>query len=252
MAVLALAVAQAAGEDRVVESVVPALLAGGSCQSAVSLQNLGDRAVTVEAEAHRTSGALAPWSGRAGNSLRLNAGARVTLQLDSEEETSDAWVRIREHIPAPAREPVVAVSGATECVSGNELRKAPREVAYPSRNPWFSGDVGELPGELLMLINASEHPARAEVCYSAGGLYSVPGETRKGELRPICTSSFDVQVPPFGSRHFPVEREGNTHFSLKTEGERVVLEMLKPLDGAAKLYVVNSTIRFGAEVPPAR
>ena len=48
----------AAGKERIVESVLPSLAYGSSCWSSIDLQNLGDRDVTLELEAHRASGAL--------------------------------------------------------------------------------------------------------------------------------------------------------------------------------------------------
>ena len=51
-------------------------------------------------------------------------------------------------------------------------------------NPWFSGDVSEIAGDIVSLVNASEHAAKASLCYSAGNLYSVacliPAEYRNG------------------------------------------------------------------------
>jgi hypothetical protein len=144
----------------------------------------------------------------------------------------------------------VAVSGATECVVGDQLRTAGREVVYPTESPWFSGDVTDLPGGLLSLINTSEHAAKASACYSSGGLFSAPTGTRAAaELMPICTTAFEVQIPPFGAREFPVARDGSSHFSLKTQGAAIVLEMLRPLEGSVKMYKVDSTIQFGSEVP---
>ena len=84
---------------------------------------------------------------------------------------------------------------------------------------------------------------------SAGGLYSVPG--RGAELQPVCLTAFEVQIPPFGSREFPVDRDGSAHFSLKTVGEAIVLEMLRPVEANVRVYAVDSTIRFGEEVPAA-
>jgi hypothetical protein len=247
---LAAAAGAARAQERVVESVVPALLYNSSCHSSVSLRNLGLRPVTVEVEGHKSTGALAALNGLAANTVRMAAGERVGFTLTIEEETTDAWVRVRERVPSPGLSPVIAVAGATECVSGNQLRTVARGVGFPTRDPWFSGDVRDLPGAVLTLINASERPVTARTCYSSGGLYSVPGETRAGgELRPLCSASFEVQIAPFGSRQFPVEREGNTHFSLRTEGAPVLLEMLQPVDLAVKLYTVNSSIRFGEEVP---
>jgi len=63
---------------------------------------------------------------------------------------------------------------------------------------------------------------------------------------------FDVQVPPFGTREFPVERQGNSYFSLKTRGDSVVLQMLRPANEGVLVYTVDSTIKFGGEVPNAK
>ena len=65
----------------------------------------------------------------------------------------------------------------------------------------------------------------------------------------MCSAAFDVQVPPVGAREFPVARDRSTHFSLKTQGGAIVLEMLRPLAASIKMYKVDSTIRFGGEVP---
>lgn len=156
---------------------------------------------------------------------------------------------MRERIPSPQLSPVIAVSGATECVIGNQLRTTAREVAYPTRNPWFSGDVAGIRGEVISLINASERAAKASACYSSGGLFSLPSETHTPELTPICSTAFKAQIPPFGARQFPVEREGSSHFTLKTEGSAIVLQMLRPLEASVKVYTVDSTIKFGSEVP---
>ena len=66
------------------------------------------------------------------------------------------------------------------------------------------------------------------------------------ELMPIC-STVDVQVPPFASIQFPVEREGSSQFSIKTRGDGIVLQMLRPLETGVKIYKVDSTIQFGGE-----
>jgi hypothetical protein len=76
----------------------------------------------------------------------------------------------------------------------------------------------------------------------------VPDGRRGGELTPVCTSSSTVQVPPFSARQFPVARDGSTHFSLRTRGPAIVLQMLKPQGTKVKTYAVDSSIKFGAEV----
>ena len=61
-----------------------------------------------------------------------------------------------------------------------------------------------------------------------------------------CASTL-VRIPPFASRQFPVEHEGNSHFSMKTQGDAIVLQMLRPLETGVKIYSVDSTIKFGGE-----
>jgi hypothetical protein len=244
------AVTALAGEpDRAVESVLPALVFGGGCGSGVELQNLGGRPVLVEIEAHRESGALVALVGRSGISVNLEPGQRSVYRPQIADLTADAWVMVRERVPPRQRTGLVAVSGATECVDGDQLATTSRDVAYPTRNPWFSGEVSEFKGGRISLTNTSEQAATAWLCYSAGGLFSVPDGTRAGaELQPICSAALRVQIPPFGARQFAVEREGATHFGLRTRGDAIVLQMLRPTSAAVKMYSVDSTVRFGSEV----
>ena len=241
-----LASAVAYGQERQVESVVPALAFGGKCWSTVSMQNLSDRWVLADVEAHRPGGALAPIFGHPAIAMRLAPGEKSSYKPEIDEETEGAWVRIRERVPSPALSPVLAISGITECVVGDELKSVGRDVVFPTRNPWFSGDVAELNGALVSLINTTERAVKASLCYSSGNLYSVPGTST--ELTPVCSAAFDVQIPPFGAREFPVGREGSTHFSLKTQGAAIVVEMLRPLGMDRRMYKVDSTIHFGGEV----
>jgi len=240
-----------AGEkERVVESVLPSLDYGPSCWSTVNVQNLGDRAATVALESHRASGALVALEGLPHMALRLNTGERSSFRLEIKDETGEAWVKLRETIPSPQLSPVVALSGVTECVAADQLRSTAREVAFPIRNPWFSGEAAQMRGNLISLVNTSERPARASLCYSSGNLYSVPTPGRSTpELMPIC-STVDVQVPPFASLQFSVEREGSSQFSIKTRGDGIVLQMLRPLETGVKIYKVDSTIQFGGEAEP--
>ena len=236
----------------VTESVLPSLAYGPYCSSTVVLQNLADTTVDVELEGHRSSGAVVPLVGRAGRVIHLAAGERGSYQLQIAEEDSGAWVRVRERMAALAA-PAVAVSGTTECRQGDQLRTAARQVAYPTRNPWFAGDVADLPGSAISLINTSASAVRASLCYSAGNLYSVPGKTQASrELQPVCSTAFEVQVPPFGTREFPVQRDGSSYFSIKTLGDAIVLQMLRPAKEGVRIYTVDSTIKFGGEVPEGK
>lgn len=241
----------AGGQERWVETVLPSLDYSPTCWSTVALQNLGSRLTIVEIEAHSGSGALVPLVDQREMTVRLLPGARTSYTLQLEEDTS-AWVKVRERIAAPALSAVVAVSGKTECLVGNELRTAARAAAYPTLNAWFSEEVSEARRtETVLLINTSEHTAVAWVCYSSGSFFTLPANRRPPEFVPLCSTAFDVQVPPFGSHLFPLDHHGNSQFSLRTRGTAIVLQMLRQSDPAVKLYTVDSSITFGGEVPVA-
>lgn len=231
------------------ESVLPALAYGPACATEIELRNLGDRVAAVEVEGHRGSGALVALAGLPGTTLRLAPHQRSTYKLEISEETGSAWAKVRERGP-PGSAPAVAVSASIECIDDDRMRTVRRDVAFPQISPWFDSDASGFAGGVVSLINASASSALARVCYSAGNLYSVPGRgQRPGELTPICSVAFDVQIPPFGEREFPVEREGSHHFSLRTFGRAIILEMLRPLDAHIRIYRVDSTIRFDGEPP---
>ena len=97
----------------------------------------------------------------------------------------------------------------------------------------------------IALVNTSERAAKASLCYSVGNLYWTPGS--QAQLSPICSHAFEVQIPPFGTRQFPVEHERSSYFSMKTDGDAIVLQMLRPLQSGVKIYSVDSTIKFGGE-----
>jgi hypothetical protein len=242
--------ATVSAQTRAIESVLPSLEYSRACTSSVELRNLSQRSVQVEVEGHRGTGGLVALSGREGLDVELAALARLTLKLAVEGEAGTGWVKVREWVPAGASG-VVAVQGATECLTGDQLRSVVREVAFPTFSPWFSGDVADLAGSEIWLINTSESAAIASGCYSSGTLFSNPGRNSSAELAPVCSESFHVQIPPFGTRGFPVTRAHSTHFSIKTEGRGLVLQMLRPVDGSVRLYKVDSTIQFGSEVPAA-
>jgi len=245
-----LAPAIAGAPDRVIESVIPALGYGPSCSSVITLKNLAESPVRIDIEGHRASGALAPLQGESGMNLILAPGQQAAYKLQIEEETTAAWVKVRERIPAARASPAIAISGSTECRAGNQIRTAVREIAYPTHNPWFSGGVAELRGDMLSVINASERSARVWVCYSSGNLYFVPGSSiPAGTLMPICSGSLDIQIPPFSTREIPVDRDGNTHFSIRTRADAMVLQMLRPAAEGARIFTVDSSIQFGGEVP---
>jgi hypothetical protein len=246
--ILVAVAANAADPERVVTSILPSLDYGSTCWSSVTLANLGDRVVTVEIEAHRAGGGLTGLTGLNEMVLHLNPGERVSHRLEVTDESGVGWLKVRERIPAPKLSPVIAVSGLSECTVANQLRSTPRELSYPTRNPWFSGDVEEMKGSMISLVNTSERAAQASLCYSEGNLYSVPTAAHPTpELTLVCSKSFDVLIPPYAARQFPVERDGSTHFGIKTMGDAIVLQMLRPLATGVKVYSVDSSVKFGGE-----
>ncbi|HYL75509.1 MAG TPA: hypothetical protein VEU96_14955 [Bryobacteraceae bacterium] len=231
-------------QERLFESVLASLPSGSGCWSSVDLRNLGDRVVMVEMEAHRASGALVALVGHPQVMFHLHPGEQASYRLDVQDDSGDAWVKVREIVPSPRLYPVIAAAGTSECVVENQLRTTKREIAYPVRNPWFSGDVSEIAGDIVSVVNTSEQATKVSLCYSAGNLYSVPEAPM---LTPVCSHAVEVQIPPFGARQFPVQHQGSSHFELKTKGDGIVLQMLRPLQTGVRVYTVDSTIKFGAE-----
>lgn len=238
----------ATDQERVVTSILPSLDYGATCWSSVTLTNLGDRMVTVEIEAHRAGGGLVGLAGLSEMVLHLTPGQRVTPRLEIGDESGQGWLKVRERIPSPKLSPVIAVSGLSECTIDNQLRSTPRQLSYPTRNPWFSGDIEEMQGNMISVVNTSERAAQASLCYSEGNLYSVPTPAHPTpELTLVCSKAFDVLIPPYASRQFPVQRDDSTHFGIKTQGDAIVLQMLRPVATGVKVYTVDSTVKFGGE-----
>jgi len=255
-AVLALFCAPAFASDlragRVFQSVVPALPYTSSCRSRVVLLNTGDTRVKVEVEGHAETGALVSLSGHASRTW-LGPDEQVEYRLQLEGESEGAWFMVREYVLAGQESPAIAIRPASECVVGNELRSTTRQVAFPMRSPWFSGAVADLHGAAIWLVNVSDRPAQASACYSSGSYYVVPSglagvrEARPPQPATICSVSEQVQIAPFAARQFPVERDGNSHFSLHTEGKAIVLQALRPIDIGVHVYTVDSSITFLSE-----
>ena len=237
---ISLAVA-AMAQPRTLESVIPALDYGRFCTSSIEARNLTGKEVTAEIEGHKASGALVLLVGQSETTVRIPPHGQAAFKLQVENEDGAGWVRIRE-----AGAPALALSAEVECVEGDKLLTATRDVVYPMRQPWFTGDVAELRDGVVTAINVSNRPARIVACYSTGNLVS----NSRRELVPLCSATLDLPIPPFGTRRVPVVRDGNTWFSLTTAGDALVLEMLRPLAAQVKLYRVDSTIQFGQEVAP--
>jgi hypothetical protein len=253
LVVLLATLVHAADPERLVTSILPSLDYGAACWSTVTLANLGDRVVTVEIEVHRAGGGLVGLAGLDEMVLHLKPGERVAPRLEITDESGVGWLKVRERIPSPKLSPVIAVSGLSECTIDNQLRSTPRQLSYPTRNPWFSGDIEEMPGNMISVVNASERPAQASLCYSQGNLYSDPNAARprdvqtEAELKLVCSKAFDVLIPPYATRQFPVHRDDSTHFGIKTQGDAIVLQMMRPVAAGVKVYSVDSTVKFGGE-----
>ena len=240
MVSLWMALLLAAGQERVVETVVAGAAPAAGCSETVEIANAGSRRAAVEIEMHRESGALVAIDG---SSIELAPGERRSYALDA-----GTWTGVRERIPSPQDAPVAAARGVTVCVLGDRAVTSVRDPAFPMRNPWYAGEVSA-PEAVVLLINAGEAPVRASACYSAGNLYAVPGSGGEPPaFEPVCSETVDVKVPPFAVHEFPVALNGSRWFGLRTRGPSIVLQMLRPVDDGGKLFVVDSSIRFGGEV----
>src|ERR1039458_6387583 len=127
---LLLAALPACAHERTIDRVLPALAAGEACTSAIQLQNLGERPVTVAVEAYGENGALVALKGQTAIAVKLAPREQETYRLELSNEITGAWVRVRETLAAAQFSPVVTVSGTTECVAGAGLRTE-RESTRP-------------------------------------------------------------------------------------------------------------------------
>lgn len=222
-----------------VDAVLAPLAYGPQCWSTVELRNLGAGPARLLVEGHKGSGALVGLLGAASTTVRLRAGERLKLRLEvAGEESAEGWVLVRGD--------GVAVEGKTECVAGDRLTVAPQVVAFPVADPWLETEVRESRGRMAMVLNVSGEAATAKVCYSRGTVVGRP--ERGGEPERVCTETERLQIPPFGTRMVPLEREGNTRFYLQAKGKAVVLRVLVPMAGAERNFAVDSTVRFGEVV----
>jgi hypothetical protein len=241
---IALLLSLAASQARYVDSVVPALTYSRACSTTVAIRNLGDRPVDARLEPHRESGALVELAEQTGMALQLVPGAQKSFTLKIPEATESAWLLVREIVPN-GQAPVLAIEGKTGCTAENQLHTAMREVTHASVNPWFDGDVGEMQGARLAVVNTSGAPAIVTGCYSGGTLIANPNVPGGAALVPLCSHEFRQQIPPYSARQYPVEREGNSHFSLHASGRGIALQLLRLLDAGTQLYQVDSSISFG-------
>ena len=283
-ATLILAALAAAAASRAPTVVIAPLRADSGCFSTISVENLSGRGLAAEIQARLETGALVPLElvqepgatqprseprrqprGEARDdpaaifepsSIPLSfedilfaPNQRRSFRLGGRQEASDAWVGVWEADP-PGMLPALVVEGFVECVTGDQLRTTPRFAALAMRNPWFAGQAAVRDGAMMAVVNASARAALADLCYSAGNLYSVPEQMPDGRLAPLCSWSEQVAIPPFGSREFPMAREGASEFALRTRGDSIVLLLLRPVAAGVREYHVDSTVHFGGEVPP--
>jgi hypothetical protein len=45
-----------------------------------------------------------------------------------------------------------------------------------------------------------------------------------------------------------VRRDNSTQFSIRTQGDALVLQMRRPLEAGVEIYTVDSTVKFGREL----
>jgi len=234
-----------AAQARISESVLPSLVYSHACFTTVAIRNLGDRVVNAQVEPHRESGSLVPFTEQTGLTLQLAPGEEKRLTLKLPEATENAWLSVRETVPGPTLTPALLITGETVCTNGAQTHTAIREIAHPTANPWFEGDVSDLTGARLTVVNTSEAFATVTGCYSGGTLVSNPNVPGGANLTPLCSYRFREQIPPFSARQFPVIRDGNSHFALHTSGRGIALQMLRLLDAGTQLFQVDSSIAFG-------
>jgi hypothetical protein len=210
----------------------------------VTLQNLRAEAVDVDVEGHDGSGALVPLEGAPTIPLHLAPAQKTSLRLRVDgQESAVAWIKVTE--TGAGRAPGVAVSGSSECVAQDQLTTVPGAVAFPSRNPWLEGDVEELQGKMVLVLNSDAAAAAVRVCYSNGSQVEVPRRRGAGsEAMPVCRSTRSIHLPPYALELLPVERDGSSNLTVRTTGAALVLEVLKPRPGKTRVYTVDSSIVF--------
>ena len=223
------------------ESIVYPLAYNKSCWSSVVLRNASDSPVAFQAAAHRANGSPAPFAGTTSAQTTLAPGAKTAFRLQVEnEEESGAWVQVREEQDDTGRFARIAVSGATECLSGNDLVIQPAVVFHPTANPWFEGDASDLDAKDVWLLNVSEDAASATACYSTGATAQSPGS----DPVPVCGASDSIYLPPFAMKNVAAQKNGSSHVILRTKGQALVLQAVPKAGIATRKYTVDSTVTF--------
>lgn len=230
-------------QERPFETVLPELQYGPHCSSEITIHNTSHRFVDAEVTGHRASGALTALAGRPTALIALAPGDTAKLKLDIDDGTG--WARIVERVPSPKLQPVLAISGQTQCLEGTELISEPRQIAPVSNNPSFTttapGDA--IAGEVLLLINNSVSDMTWRACYSGGHTVS----DGNGAMVLLCDTSAERTLGPYQSWRLPTVAEGKPLLRFRAEGRSVAMQLLVP-SAASKsktLFRVESTIRFG-------
>jgi hypothetical protein len=232
-------------QARVADSVLPSLTYSHACSTTIEMRNLGERAVDARVEPHRESGSLVALVEQPGLDVHLSVGEQKVFRLQLPEATENAWAEVHEFVPNRGLSPVLAVTGQTTCLVGEQVRSAVREVAQVLRNPWFDGDFGEMAGARITVVNTSGTVAIVSGCYSGGTLIANPNVPGGATLKPLCSYRFREQIPPFSARSFATVRDGSSHFSLHAAGTGIALQLSRLLDAGTHLYRVDSSINFG-------
>ena len=223
-------------------TVLPGLYYSSHCDSEIELRNLSAKVVSAQIEGHRSDGSLTGIREIPSTRLRLNPGQRRTIHLDIKED--EAWASISESSTR-----VIAISAKTSCRDSDKdsFSVVTRPVAYPLLNPGFDlpFDQALRDGSQLLILNLSQTSAHWIACYSAGHLVSQTLNSHaNGEMVELCAETRENQIGPFASTRLEMLRNDRALIHLKTAGESIVLQLLKPDAQLRNLFRVDSTIRF--------
>lgn len=232
-------------QERAFSIALPELQYSRQCSSEISIHNPSPRLVDVTVVGHRSTGAVVGLVDKRSNYIRLRPSEQVLLRLDVENE--DAWAEVSEVVPHPKLQPVLAVSGKTECLDGNELLTASRDIAAIASDPGFTLDheAAAGNGRVLLVINASDRRLQWSACYSSGTTVS----DGKGGMTPVCSEALERTLAPFQSSRLAASIEGKPLMRFHATGAAVALQMLAPAAPQVRLYKVESTIRFDEPIP---
>ena len=233
-------VAALTAQERGFSVVLPELQYSRHCSSEITLHNPSLRFVDADVVGHKSTGALVPLLDRRTNRIRLRPSERIRTRLEVENDT--AWAEVMELVPSPRLQPVLAISGLTECLDGNELLTTAREIVPPAANPDFTLDREDrsLKGMVLLVINASSRRAQWTACYSAGHTVS----NGSGVMVPLCSQTLGRTLAPYQSSRLEVSVEGNPLTKFRAVGPAIAIQILAPSAPQVQMFKVESGIRF--------